>query len=338
MTPTASVLLPFKDVELWIEEAAASIEHQSWRDFEVLAVDDGSSDGSRKIIEGWADRDRRVRLLETTDRSGRGIVAALELARAHARGDVLLRMDGDDVSPLTRFEAQISLLSDRPGLAGCGTRVEKIPRDRLTEGGRAYERWLNSLLQPEQLLRDLFIECPIAHPTLAVRAGVLEAAGGYHDGPFPEDYDLLLRLLGSGAQFAQASCPPLQWRDRSGRLQRADARYSLDAFRRTKVRHLLRGPLSDGPTVVMWGAGPTGKAFSRLLAEAGHPIGAFVDVDPRKIGQDIHGAPVIAPPDLGEPAGRVALGAVAGEGPRGEVRSALERLGWTELSDFWIIA
>ena len=148
--------------------------------------------------------------------------------------------------------------------------------------------------------------------------------GGYRDGPFPEDYDLVLRLLGAGARFAQAKCAPLQWRDRPGRLQRSDSRYSIEAFRRTKTRYLLQGPLAEARPVVMWGAGPTGKAFSRLFAEAGHALAAFIDVDPRKVGQEIHGAPVLDPAELGEPRGRIALGAVAGEGPRSEVRHALE--------------
>ena len=149
VTPLASVLLPFKDVEAWIEEAVASIQAQSWGDFEVLAVDDASSDGSRRIVEQWADRDPRVRVLETSEPSGRGIVCALELARAKARGSVLIRMDGDDVAPPSRFAAQIGLLDQRPDLAGCSTPVERIPREALTDGGKAYERWLNALVEPD---------------------------------------------------------------------------------------------------------------------------------------------------------------------------------------------
>ena len=336
--PAASVLFPFKNAAAWVEEAAESISTQTFGDFEVLAVDDRSEDSTRERVEAWRSRDRRVRVLETLSLPKGGLVSALELARREARADVLVRMDADDIAPPGRFEAQMRLLRTTSEVVACGVPIRRFPREQLSDGGRAYETWLNSLQTPEQISRDLFVECPIAHPTLAVRAQALDGVGGYREGPFPEDYDLVLRLALAGGRLAKAACPPQLWRDHAGQLQRTDPRYSIQAFRSLKVEHLTAGPLRDHTSVVIIGSGPTGKAFSKLLRQRGKRIRAFVDLDPRKIGQTIHGAPVLDPGGLGEPAGRVALSAVSGVQARELIRGTLEGLGWTELSDFWAVA
>jgi hypothetical protein len=90
--------------------------------------------------------------------------------------------------------------------------------------------------------------------------------------------------------------------------------------------------------VVVWGAGPVGKGFARLLREAGIVLRAFVDLDPRKIGQTIHGAPVIAPAGLDAFRGAFALAAVAGAGPRSEIRAALDSAGWREMVEYCAVA
>jgi len=336
--PCVSVLMPVRDAAPWLDEAVASVLDQGFEDFELIAVDDQSSDGSGAKLEAWSRQDRRVRVLRTSVKTGQGIVAALELARGAACGSILLRMDADDLAPPDRFGAQVELLRNAPEVVACGTPVERIPADAVTDRGHAYQEWLNSLTTPAAIHRDLLVECPIAHPTLAVRASAMESVAGYREGPFPEDYDLLLRLVENGGTLGHAPTSPLKWRDHPACLHRTDPRYSLDAFRRLKVKHLLAGPLAGRNPVVMWGAGPTGKAFARLLMQAGRPVATFVDLDPRKIGQTIHGASVVEPHGLGPPGGRLALGAVAGVGPRAEVRKALNALKWAELRDFWVIA
>lgn len=335
--PKASVLLPFKNALAWLDEAIASIQAQTFQDFEVIAVDDGSIDGSHLRVERWCSEDRRVRMFET-DPGSRGIVSALELGRAQVKSDFILRMDADDIAPPGRFDAQMAFLKTHTEIVACGTPVRRFPTDTLTPGGRAYEEWLNGLTTPDLLHRARFVECPIAHPTLAVRTAALNAAGGYRAGAFPEDYDLILRLVAEGGVLGHTPCSPLQWRSRPDSLQRTDPRYSLDAFRSLKVKHLLSGPLRDGRPIVIIGSGPTGKAFAKLLIGAGRPIEAFVDLDPRKIGQTMYGAPVIAHDSLGSPAGRVALSAVSGGTARSAVGRALEGLNWVELTDFWAVA
>ncbi len=324
-----------RDGAAHLEEAAASLEAQTDGDFEVLAVDDGSTDATPELLCAWARRDRRVRVIR---QEPLGIVAALERARREARGRFLARMDADDVSEPERFALQRALLEETPSLAGCGTWVRYFPRHRLRDGARRYETWLNGAATPAEVAREVFVECPLAHPTFFLRADAVETVGGYLDPGWPEDYDLVLRLWGAGLGLANVGRVLLHWREGKGRLSRTHRAYAADAFVACKVHHLRGTLLRGGKGVAVWGAGPVGKAFSRAFLAVGTPVAAFVEVDPRKIGQEIHGAPVVDTPGGLALQGVLHLAAVGRPGGRETLRRVLREGGLEELRDFVAVA
>lgn len=318
-----------------LAEAIASLEAQTLQDFEILAVDDGSSDGSPELLRAWAARDPRVRVLS---QEASGIVPALERARAMARGHWLARMDADDVCAPTRLEEQLELMRSDGTLVACGCGVEYFPAESVRDGALRYQDWLNASVTPDGIARQLFVECPLAHPTFFLRAEAVEAVGGYRDPGWAEDYDLLLRLWEAGGRLAQVPRPLLRWRERPDRLSRTHPRYAPEAFLACKVHYLRRTLLRGRKGVAVWGAGPVGKAAARALLEAGTRLLAFVDVDPRKVGQEIHGAPVV---DTGRAVGidgALHLAAVGQPGARDQIREVLRGAGRKELRDFVAIA
>lgn len=327
--------MPCRDAGEHIGAAIDSLRSQSFEDFEVVAVDDGSTDDTFAQLYRWAQDDGRVRVVQS---HGRGLVAALSAGLAGARGEYVARMDADDVADLDRFRKQVSLLDERPRLAACGSLVEYFPPESVQDGARRYEAWLNGLVEPDDIARDIFVECPMPHPTLMVRRHVLLAVGGYRDMGWPEDYDLVLRLWAAGHPLAKVPEVLLRWRESPGRLSRRDGRYSPDAFRRVKVHFLSRTLLLSRRGAVVWGAGPLGKEFARELQRQGVAVSAFVDLDPRKIGQEIHGAPVIAPDDVDRFRASLAVAAVGQNGAREEIRADLRRRGWAEMRDFCAVA
>jgi len=330
-----SVLLPVRDAEATLPACIASLEAQRHDDFEVLAVDDGSRDGSREVLHAWAARDPRVRVL-TAD--GRGIVAALETARAAAGRPYLARMDADDVAHPERFALQLACLEAEPALAGCGCHVRYVPPERVRDGARRYQAWLNAIITPDDVAREIFVECPLAHPTFFLRADAVEAVGGYRDPGWAEDYDLVLRLWRAGRTLAVVPSVLLDWTERPDRLSRTDPRYAPEAFRRCKVHHLRHTLLDGRKGLVVWGAGPVGKAFAREARAQGVRLRAFVDIDPRKIGQTVYGVPVLGPEELQSVEGSLVAAAVGREGAREEIRSALSGAGWCEGVDFVAVA
>ena len=335
--PIASVLLPVHDAEPYLEACLDSLSRQSLRDFEVVAVDDGSGDGSGDRLAAWAARDPRIRVISQPPA---GLISALNLGLAACRSPVVVRMDGDDVCHPRRLEAQVATLAGQPGVGVVSCLVRHYPRAGVGEGFVRYEEWLNSLRSHEEMARERFIESPVAHPSAAVRRELLLAAGGYHDVGWPEDYDLWLRLFAAGVRFAKVERPLYFWREHPNRLTRQDLRYSQEAFLRCKAHHLLRGPLAAGARTVVWGAGPTGRRLARRLLDGGGEIAAFVDIDPRKVGRTAQGRPIVGPealPGLLAP-DVVVLAAVASRGARQLIRERLAALGLVEGEGFWCVA
>ena len=378
-----TVVVPVRDGERTLGAALESLRAQTFAHFEVLVVDDRSRDGTVAIAREWERRDGRFRVVRmgaggvrgvvgSQEGSGaasgaapNGIVAALQCGLAEARGRYIARMDADDRCHPERLAVQHDLLERSPGLAGCGTGVRLVPESAVTPRGAEYAAWVNSMTDWDTVSANIFVECPLAHPTFMFRARVLAEAGGYRDRAWPEDYDLLLRLWRRGHRFVCAPRVLLDWRDEPGRLSRNHPAYSLAAFRACRVHHLRRSLLRGRSGVVVWGAGPTGKSLAREFARQGVSVLAFVEVDPRKIGQQIHGAPVYgveavrggggwggggggvegvgsvaaeAVRGAGGVAGALHVGAVARSAGRAGVRGAVGGVGLGEGVDFVAMA
>ena len=332
--PRLSVLLPCRDAAAWLPAAARSIQRQTYRDYEILAVNDGSVDATAEILDAWAITDARVRVLH----AGRvGLVDALRLAASQASGELLARMDADDIAHRRRFELQLTLLDSQPGIAACGTRIRYFPRAALKDGGRGYESWINSLTDAADLTRDIFVECPIAHPTLLLRRAAFDEVGGYRHTDWPEDYDLVLRLWSAGFGLTNVARVLLAWRERPDRTSRSDTRYDHDAFRRCKAYFLKRTLAAERPLLIA-GSGPSGKSFAREMVRLGSSLAAFVDVDPRKIGQMVHGVEVVPPERVPEFGDAFGVAAVADRTARAQIRSYFQRAGWREMFDFCAVA
>jgi glycosyltransferase involved in cell wall biosynthesis len=336
--PSISVLLPVRDAAQTLGACLKSLARQTVSDYEVVAVDDGSRDGSGEVLDRWAARDARYRVIHIR---ASGLVGALNIGLERCRAPVVARLDSDDICHPRRLTNQRRLLEEAPSVGVASCLVEIVPRSRVAGGYRRYEGWLNSLIDHESMSKERFVESPVAHPSVMFRRELVLGVGGYRDCGWPEDYDLWLRLMRRGVRFAKAGGRALYfWRDRPDRLSRSHPRYSKDAFLLCKVHHLLRGPLAGVGRVILWGAGRTGRRLGRILSEEGAKIAAWVDIDPAKVGRILLGAPIVAaeelPPFL-EPEVPV-LAAVAALGARDLIRSRLNALGLVEGVQYWCVA
>jgi glycosyltransferase involved in cell wall biosynthesis len=327
-----SILLPARNAQATLDEALESIRAQSHPDWELIAVDDGSQDDTPAILERWSRRDDRIRILRHSN--SLGIVAALNAALAVARGPVVARMDADDVSLPERVERQLAMLATGEAeVVGC--QVRYFPEELVAGGARRYEEWLNSLVTPEEHARDLFIECPLAHPTFMMPRDLLESVGGYRARGWPEDYDLLLSLWRRGRRLAKVPEVLFHWREAADRTSRTHPDYTPDAFRRCKAHHLRRSYLAGDRPALIWGGGPFGKLLARELIAEGTPPRGFVDLSPRRIGQVIYGVRVLSQPEAFPLKGQVfGIAAVGQAGARDEIRAAMAGAGWVEGVDF----
>jgi hypothetical protein len=333
--PQVSVLLPARNAERTLERAVRSILTQTFRAFELVAVDDGSTDGTSSLLARLAREDSRVRVLRA---EGKGISAALNLGLAECRAPLLARMDADDESLPQRLERSVAALEADPSLCGLGTGVELFRDDRpVSPNLQLYAKWLNGLGTKDRLFRERFIESPLCHPSVTLRTAAVREVGGWTSEPVPEDYALWLTLLDAGHALRCLPEVLFRWRDHDDRLTRTDPRYSEEAFRILKARHLVRGPLRAGRCRI-WGAGQKGLRLARALRAEGVGVERFYEVSPHKIGQRIDGIPVSSWEELRGPGTPHLVAAVGAKGAREEIRAALVARGWTEGDDFTSVA
>jgi glycosyltransferase involved in cell wall biosynthesis len=332
--PLISVLLPARNETARLGAALADLQNQTLTEIEIIVIDDGSTDDTAAIAQAAARKDSRVHVLR---QEPRGIVAALNHGLARAQGEFIGRMDADDGCTPDRLAKQLALLR-RKSLALASCQVAPPPGESYAGGYAAYAAWVNSLLTPEAIARERFVECPIVHPTLLMRAALLRQIGGWRDGDFPEDYDLILHVLAAGHRAAKVAEPLYFWRDHLDRASRVDPRYSPEAFARLKARYLAAGPLRGQRRVVVWGAGKTSRRALRPLVELGHEVAAWIDIDPREIGRRRRGAPVLPPDELPTLHGLPLLIYVGTRGARELIRPRLVRYGYTEGENAWFCA
>ena len=340
-----SILLPVFDAEQTLGTCLRSISRQTHSNWECIVVDDGSRDGSAALAREFAHNDSRFRLFEIPHQ---GLVPALRRGLEESRAPFVARMDADDWMHRQRLEYQLETLNRHPELAAVGCHVRIFPRtslapsaerslpgegDKIRTGRLGYEAWLNQIHTASDVAREAYVECPIAHPTLFIRRERLERYG-YRDCSWPEDYDLMLRMLAGGEQIAVTPKRLLGWRDDPGRLSRNSQRYSLDRFVACKAEHLTRTLLAKHSEYILWGYGGTARKLRRALEKCGRVPSHIIDLHPGRIGQRIHGAPVHHPEELAVLPRRPVVVSVAGAGPRGEIRALLQELGLTEGEDF----
>jgi len=332
--PHVSILMPLRNEERRLPAALDSLYRQTLTDWELVAVDDGSDDGTPRILDIASRLDSRVRFIR---RERCGLVAALNAGLEECQAPLLARMDGDDISHPKRLEMQAAHLDadSTTGLVACNFR--HFPRNNLKQGMIAYETWQNRLEDHGLIMRDLFVESPFVHPSIMTRRVILEQLGGYKERAWPEDYDLWLRMAAAGIHFARLPQTLFFWRDHPKRATRTMDEYNLGAFRSCKLHHLLQGFLSNIDEVVIAGAGLEARAWQRLMATADIRVSHWLDVDPRKIGRTLHGAPILRPEDL-KLAGRRMIVAIGVRGAREQFRTVSEKLGWEEGVDFACVA
>lgn len=187
--PAISVALSVYNGERYLAAALDSVLAQTFADFELLVLDDGSTDGTRAIVLAAAARDARVRPIL---RENRGLVASLNELVAAARAPIVARMDADDICDPERFARQHAFLSAHPevGLVGCwNAHIDAAGREAHVPGAdhpTSHEAILAAMERGQT---------PFSHPTVMFRRAVMQDAGGYHPAfRHCEDFDLWLRL------------------------------------------------------------------------------------------------------------------------------------------------
>lgn len=234
--PLVSVVLPCYEAERFLAEALDSLLGQTYGRLEILAIDDGSGDGTATILGEFAARDERVRVLRNAE--NQGVIRTLNRGVVEARGEIVARMDADDVAASTRIERQVEVLAGRPEIDLVGTGVEVVDG----ESGRRLRPRPVRCLEPGGARFAALFATPAMHMTIAARAETMRAHpyGGTPDSLHTEDYEMFARMLDGGAGICNVDEPLMTVRVDPGSVSARHEEIQVENFVRCAARHLER--------------------------------------------------------------------------------------------------
>jgi len=279
-----SIIMPFKNAAPYLEACMESIIKQTEKNWELLAVNDHSSDKSYEIVRYYAEKDNRIKIFNN---KGDGIIPALQTGYEFAKGDMIHRMDADDLMP----ERKLKLLSDQLVKVGRGNvvtgKVEYFAAKGVGEGYQQYENWLNTLCDNHSHWQSIYKECVVASPAWLVYKDDFEACGGFQSDIYPEDYDLVFRFYKTGYSVKAVPEVVHLWRDHPDRASRNHPHYKTNTFFELKLHYFFELDRVENRPLVLWGAGPKGKLMAKLL-KAGKQEFVWASNNPNKHGHDIY--------------------------------------------------
>ena len=332
--PTLSILLPCRNMQSTLTEALGSIVNQSFREFELVIIDDHSQDHSIGIVKQF--NDARFKVFQNV---GNGLVDALNLGMEKCRCDWVVRMDGDDIMHPQRLEQLWRATTDFSEADLIASQVKMFPHGEIQKGYREYIRWQNKVLSSEQISQQIYVESPFSHPSVMFRKSVVLELGGYHKGHFPEDYELWLRMHEANRLMIKLPVVLLYWRESPDRFSRNHEIYSRESFDRLRAKFLARDQrLCRNRALAFWGAGRKTRKRSELLMEYGFSPVAWIDIDPKKINNIIKGVPVVDPMWLAGPQPKpFVLSYVTNHGAREKISAELNAMEYKPGTDYLMV-
>lgn len=234
--PLVSVLLPCFDAERFVGAALDSLLGQTYGELEILAIDDASDDGTLAILDAYASRDARVRVLRNA--RNLGLIATLNRGVAEARGELIARMDADDVSARRRIERQVEALRRHPDIDVVGTAITLVDG----RSGEPLKPRPLRCLTPEGARFTALFATPLAHVTIVARAPTMRAHpyGISPDSLHTEDYELFARMLADGARLCSIDEPLMTVRVDPRGVSLRHEETQVENFVRCASRHLER--------------------------------------------------------------------------------------------------
>ena len=282
--PLISILVPCKNTQLFLNECLDSIISQTYTHWELLIIDDNSTDNSYNLVNDYAKKDNRIKLFKN---EGSGIIDALKLAFSKSKGDYITRMDSDDIMSDIKLKTLLNNLQLHGKKHIATGLVSYFSAEGISDGYRKYEQWLNSLTANGSNYTEIYKECVIPSPCWMIAREDFLAIDAFNPTRYPEDYDLTFRFY--EANYNVISCNKVLhlWRDYGTRASRTDANYAENSFIDIKLHYFLKLDFDSSKPLVIWGAGNKGKTIAKKLKALNIKFEWICD-NPKKIGKHIY--------------------------------------------------
>ena len=231
LNPLISVILPVYNAEKFLNESINSILEQTYTHFELIIVNDGSTDGSQAIIEHYSD----PRIKNIFHTQNKGLVASLNIAIVSAKGDMIVRMDADDIAFKDRVQKQVQYLLDHPAIDIVGTHAVFFETNTHSPMAN-WELDLNTIT-PSSIKKALTWENCMIHPSICMRSEIAKSLLYNEHQKNYEDYDLWLRATADNINIAKIDESLLYYRVQSNSITQSSIRKGNFYFQKVDVKY-----------------------------------------------------------------------------------------------------
>ena len=284
-----SIVLPIKDTARYLVECIDSIISQSFKNWELLAVNDDSSDNCWSIIQEYAKNDARIIAINN---SNPGLLNALRLGYSKSTGEIIHRMDSDDIMPKDKLKSMLNAGVDEKGNWKKGTVITGATEyfsdeGPIGDGFKRYDKWLMNIAKNQSYRKEVYKECVIPSNCWLIHRSDFDRIEAFEPATFPEDYDLCFRFISGGLNVIGLPKILHHWRDRSDRISRNWEEYKDNRFFELKVHYFFKMDRNHSRPLVLWGAGKNGKDLAKLILKMNKEF-TWVCDNEKKIGKDIY--------------------------------------------------
>lgn len=238
MTPLISVVMSVYNAEKHLEKAVESIINQTFKDFEFIIIEDCSTDSTLQILENYASKDSRIKIIKKEQNKGNaGFIENLNIGLQNARAKYIARMDADDIADLTRFEKQYIFLENHPNIDIVGASIELVG-----ENDEHIENW-TAIEKHDDIVKRMPKKISLYHPVIMFRK---ESTKGYRDkARFCEDYDMYFNMIIDGKKFANLGDILLKYRILNTSISRKKSKFERWLFVE-KIRSFYHETITKG--------------------------------------------------------------------------------------------
>ncbi|WP_245907042.1 glycosyltransferase family 2 protein [Reichenbachiella versicolor] len=324
-----------KDTAPYLSACLDSILNQTYQNWELLAVNDHSSDDTPQILAEYAKIDSRIKYYDSTAPK---LIPTLQFAYARCTGELINRMDSDDKMPEYKLQVMYEeWVKYGKGHVIAGGTEHFVDQGEVGGGFRRYEQWLNQVAREGRHLEEIYTECVIPSHSWLLHKEDMDAVGAFDSDIYPEDYDLCFRFYKQKLKIIGIDYVLHYWRDRGDRISRTWDVYKDNRYFSLKLNNFFTLDRDQKRPLVLWGAGRNGKDIAKLLSERNQKFIWVCDSD-SKIGKDIYGVRMKHYSTILELDNPQIMIVVSSPDGKIEIKAQLDSMSKKVIEDYWFFA
>ena len=331
-TPLVTIIMAVKDTAPYLPACLDSIIDQTYQNWELIAVNDHSSDETPEILKEYSVKDSRIKYF---DSNAPKLIPTLQFAYSKATGSLINRMDSDDKMPAYKIEVLVKKWQEYGmGHVIAGGTKHFVDEGEVGQGFINYENWLNEVAKTSTHYEQIYTECVIPSHCWLIHRKDFDTIDAFNPLIYPEDYDLCFRMYKAKLKVIGIDVILHHWRDRSNRISRTWEEYKDNRYFNLKISNFFDLDRDSERPLVVWGAGKNGKDLAKLILEKETTF-FWASDNEKKIDKDIYGIKIQHQNAINDLIKPQILIAVSSPKEKIEIKTLLKTWAKKPVDDYW---